>query len=69
MEHIKLNLTLLNILETQGIKLAYPGQNIYIKNVEEGYQINKKENHQQFNLEQEKHIKPVKVNNTAKNKK
>lgn len=27
----KLNLTLLNILETQGIKLAYPGQNIYIK--------------------------------------
>ena len=65
----KLNLTLLNILETQGIKLAYPGQNIYIKNVEEGYQINKKENHQQINLEQEKHIKPVKVNNTAKNKK
>ena len=27
----KINLTLLNILETQGIKLAYPGQNIYIK--------------------------------------
>ncbi len=27
----KLNLTLLNILETQGVKLAYPGQNIYIK--------------------------------------
>ena len=27
----KLNLTLLNILETEGIKLAYPGQNIYIK--------------------------------------
>lgn len=28
----KLNLTILNILETQQIKLAYPGQNIYIKN-------------------------------------
>ena len=27
----KLNLTLLNILETQGVRLAYPGQNIYIK--------------------------------------
>ena len=31
----KLNLTILNILETQGVKLAYPGKNIYIKNVEE----------------------------------
>lgn len=31
----KLNLTILNILETQNVKLAYPGQNIYIKNVEE----------------------------------
>ena len=31
----KLNLTLLNILETQGIKLAYPGQNIYIKTEQE----------------------------------
>lgn len=29
----KLNLTILNILETQGVKLAYPGQNIYIKNI------------------------------------
>lgn len=27
----KLNLTLLNILETQGVKLSYPGRNIYIK--------------------------------------
>ena len=60
---------MLNILETQGIKLAYPGQNIYIKNVEERYQINKKDNHQQINMEQEKHIKPVKVSNTTKNKK
>lgn len=31
----KLNLTMLNILETQDVKLAYPGQNIYIKNLEE----------------------------------
>lgn len=27
----KLNLTLLNILESQGVKLAYPGQNIYLQ--------------------------------------
>ena len=27
----KINLTILNILETQGVKLAYPGRNIYIK--------------------------------------
>lgn len=27
----KINLTILNILETQGINLSYPGQNIYIK--------------------------------------
>lgn len=27
----KLNLTILNILETQGVSLAYPGRNIYIK--------------------------------------
>lgn len=31
----KLNLTILNILETQDVKLAYPGQNIYIKTEEE----------------------------------
>ena len=31
----KLNLTILNILETQGVKLAYPGQNVYIKGIEE----------------------------------
>ena len=30
----KLNLTILNILETQDVKLAYPGQNIYIKDIE-----------------------------------
>ena len=27
----RINLTILNILETQGVKLAYPGQNIYVK--------------------------------------
>lgn len=27
----KINLTILNILETEGITLSYPGQNIYIK--------------------------------------
>ena len=27
----KINLTILNILETQGVKLSYPGRNIYIK--------------------------------------
>ena len=31
----KLNLTILNILETQDVKLAYPGQNIYIKKEED----------------------------------
>lgn len=30
----KINLTILNILETQGIDLSYPGQNIYIKDYE-----------------------------------
>ena len=27
----KINLILLNILESQGVKLSYPGRNIYIK--------------------------------------
>lgn len=31
----KINLTIMNILETQSISLAYPGQNIYIKSSEE----------------------------------
>ncbi len=30
----KINLTLLNILDTQGVKPAYPGKNIYVKNFE-----------------------------------
>lgn len=67
----KINLTLLNILETQGIKLAYPGQNIYIKSDIEGNVITKTkaqiDNENQIQLEknnnQEKHIKPVKTKN------
>jgi hypothetical protein len=27
----KTNLTIMNILESQGVKLAYPGSNVYIK--------------------------------------
>lgn len=52
----KLNLTLLNILETQGIKLAYPGQNIYIKSEPEQ------------NTAIVKHSRPHKIKE-AKNKK
>ena len=73
----KINLTLLNILETQGIKLAYPGQNIYIKSDVEGNVITKSkaqlDNENQIQLEknnnQEKHIKPVKIKDKAENKK
>ncbi len=35
----KINLTILNILETQGVSLAYPGRNIYIKE-EPGDRVN-----------------------------
>lgn len=38
----KLNLTILNILETQDVKLAYPGQNIYIKNISEDEAVTEK---------------------------
>ena len=52
----KINLTLLNILETQGIKLAYPGQNIYIKqDVETELNLN------QNNLHIKKQVKHVKT--------
>lgn len=58
----KINLTLLNILETQDIKLAYPGQNIYIKSDIEG-KSHSKINHQNKmeNQKQSKQIKPVKI--------
>ena len=73
----KINLTLLNILETQGIKLAYPGQNIYIKSDVEGNVITKTkaqlDNENQMQLEknnnQEKHIKPVKIKDKIESKK
>lgn len=73
----KINLTLLNILETQGIKLAYPGQNIYIKSDVEGNVITKTKaqlnNENQMQLEknnnQEKHIKPVKIKDKIESKK
>lgn len=34
----KINLTIMNILETQSVNLAYPGQNIYIKSNDESIQ-------------------------------
>lgn len=48
----KVNLTLLNILESQGVKLAYPGQNIYIKE-------NVNANIEEKNLN--KMVKPIKI--------
>ena len=48
----KINLTILNILETQGINLSYPGQNIYIKDYEGKIAENK--------------IKPVKLPGKSK---
>lgn len=73
-----LNLTILNILETQGINLSYPGRNIYIKEVNatpekvskikelEGKNLanNIAENKEDTVLEEEtKSTKPVKVKN------
>ena len=51
----KINLTLLNILETQEVKLAYPGQNIYIKTTEENNGI------KQMQKNTLKHHKAVKI--------
>ena len=53
----KLNLTLLNILETQGIKLSYPGQNVYIKSETEQ------------NKEIVKHSRPHKIKEIKRNNK
>lgn len=76
-----LNLTILNILETQGINLSYPGRNIYIKEVNatpekvskikelEGKNLanNIAENKEDTVLEEEtKSTKPVKVKNKDK---
>lgn len=51
----KLNLTLLNILETQGVKLAYPGQNIYIKEGKISTSINSQETKEKLST------KPTKI--------
>ncbi len=56
----KLNLTLLNILETQGVKLSYPGQNIYIKE-----NVDSKLN-DLMKSEKNKLVKPVKIENKKK---
>ena len=53
----KLNLTILNILETQDVKLSYPGQNIYIKGIEETPEKSKKIKE----LSAKKHSKVTKV--------
>ena len=54
----KINLTILNILESQGVKLAYPGQNIYIKENKENIIFEKNiEN----NKSEKKKTKPTKI--------
>lgn len=58
-----LNLTILNILESQGVSLAYPGQNIYIKENKEQIGESKRANK---NVEEKKKISPIKVKNTEK---
>ena len=54
----KLNLTLLNILESQGVKLAYPGKNIYIK---EEQNINNKRIINNNDKNNSKKTKPIKI--------
>ena len=58
-----LNLTMLNILESQGVSLAYPGQNIYIKEDKRQTKESKSTNK---NVEEKKKISPIKVKNTEK---
>lgn len=58
-----LNLTILNILESQGVSLAYPGQNIYIKEDKRQTKESKSTNK---NVEEKKKISPIKVKNTEK---
>ena len=65
----KINLTILNILETQGVNLAYPGRNIYIKEnsmisekaeFKEKDSLNQKES-KSSNKEESKKVKPAKI--------
>ena len=65
----KINLTILNILETQGVNLAYPGRNIYIKEnsmisenakLEEKNSLDQKES-KSSNKEESKKVRPAKI--------
>lgn len=61
----KINLTILNILETQGVNLAYPGRNIYIKEnsmieLKEKNSLNQKES-KSSNKEESKKVRPAKI--------
>jgi len=68
-----LNLTILNILETQGISLSYPGRNIYIKEMvkENNIKHNEIKQEKQNNYYEEKKetktgIKPIRVTSKSK---
>ena len=68
-----LNLTILNILETQGISLSYPGRNIYIKEMvkENNIKNNEIKQDKQNNYYEEKKetktgIKPIRVTSKSK---
>lgn len=68
-----LNLTILNILETQGISLSYPGRNIYIKEMvkENNIKHNEIKQDKQNNYYEEKKetktgIKPIRVTSKSK---
>lgn len=64
----KLNLTILNILETQGIDLSYPGQNIYIKNFE-GNTAKLPMRISGESLKENTKAKPIRINESKNNKK
>ena len=61
-----LNLTMLNILESQGVSLAYPGQNIYIKEDKTQTKESKSTNK---SIEEKKKTSPIKVKNIEKDMK
>lgn len=57
-----LNLTLLNILESLGVSLAYPGQNIYIKsNESKELEAKEKDNKESNKNKINKQVKPIKL--------
>ena len=58
----KINLTILNILETQGVKLSYPGRNIYIKEsnmISEKDTVRKEKNKESLLKKKENNAKEV----------